>query len=119
MLIVHVLELGVPKHQKAIFIACVLHPSSISAAALQVAHTSSAAEAEADCQVTKEIWQALVWLSRRDCNLWLVVFSCLHTSPGQHQPVLLPVFAYGANTGKSSTVSEHQQVAQLVAVRSF
>ena len=34
MFIVHVLELAVPKHQKASFTACVLHSSSISAAAL-------------------------------------------------------------------------------------
>ena len=34
MFIVHVLQLAVPKHQKASFTACMLHPCSISAAAL-------------------------------------------------------------------------------------
>ena len=48
----------------------------------QVAHTSTAAETEADCQVPEEVRQALVWLSKRGCHFRLVILPGFHACAG-------------------------------------
>ena len=50
---------------------------------MQVAHSGTATEAEADCEVAKEVWQALVWLSQWRRDFWPVLFPSLHTSTGK------------------------------------
>ena len=92
---------------------------SVSAADLQVEQTSSAAEAEADIQVAEEVRQVLVWLSRRDCNLWLVIFYYLHTSPGQQHFVLLPMFVCGSQRQETELLKTSAGDTQLVFVRLF
>ena len=89
---------------------------SVSAANIQVAQT---VDAEADTQVPEEVRQVLVWLSRRDCSLWLVIFSNLHTSPGQQQLALLPVFVYGSQRQERELLEASAGDMQLVYVRLF
>lgn len=52
-------------------------------AAMQVANPGTATEAEADCKVAEEVWQALVWLSQWRSNVWPVLFPSLHTCSGK------------------------------------
>ena len=50
---------------------------------MQAAHSGPATEAEADCKVAEEVWQALVWLSQRRSNFWPVLFPSLHACSGE------------------------------------
>lgn len=50
---------------------------------MQVAHSSTAAEAEADCKVAEEVWQALVWLGWWRGNVWPFLILSLHACSGQ------------------------------------
>lgn len=59
-------------------------------AAVQVAHSSTATEAEANCKISKEVWQALVWLGQRRSNLWPVLLPSLYACSGKLMWLDLP-----------------------------
>ena len=73
----------------------------------QIAHSGSAAKAEADCEVAKEVWEAIVWFSRWSCNIRIVILFGFYTSPGQSQCLGVACWKfYIVVSGSVSTVSE-------------